>query len=121
MSIELVGTLYRVYPVQIVSERFQKREFVIKNKEGEYDNYVKMQLTNSKTDIIDSYKEGQEIRVSVNIGCRPYVDKNNIEQFYTNVSAWRIQPASAQSTNESQINSEFQHSQVNDLDEDLPF
>jgi pectin methylesterase-like acyl-CoA thioesterase len=121
MSIELVGTLYRVYPTQAVSDRFSKREFVIKNKEGEYDNYVKMQLTNSKVDLIDAYTVGQEIRVSVNIGCRPYVDKNNVEQFYTNVSAWRIQHAAAVSANESSINSDFQMSQVPGEDDDLPF
>jgi len=122
MATELEGTLYKVYPTQVVSDRFSKREFVIKNKEGEYDNYVKIQLTNAKVDLIDAYQPGQEIKVSVNIGCRPYVDKNNMEQFYTNISAWRIQPLAAQSSNNSNINPEFVHEQHSQGgDEDLPF
>lgn len=98
MSLEVVGKLAVKYDVQVVSERFKKREFVLEIAEeingNVYTNYAKMQLVQNKCDIIDRFNEGDTVKVSFNIKGNKW-ERDGKVNYITNLDAWRIESASA--------------------------
>src|ERR1700677_2919462 len=102
MSLEVTGKLLAKYDAQQVSEKFKKREFVLELAEeingNIYTNFAKLQLVQTKTDIIDRFKEGDMVKVSFNIKGNSYVDKKDgMTKYITNLDAWRVEAAGAAS------------------------
>jgi hypothetical protein len=100
MSLEVTGKLLVKYDTLQVSEKFKKREFVMELAEeingNIYTNFAKLQLVQTKCDIIDRYNNGDFIKVSFNIKGNSYVDKKDGQTKYiTNLDAWRVEPAGA--------------------------
>lgn len=98
MSLEVSGKLLVKYDTQQVSEKFKKREFVIELAEeingNIYTNFAKMQLVQNKCDIIDRFKEGDQIKVSFNIKGNRW-ERDGKVNYITNLDAWRIEAAGA--------------------------
>ena len=100
MSLEVTGKLLVKYDAQQVSEKFKKREFVMELAEeingNIYTNFAKLQLVQTKCDIIDRINNGDLIKVSFNIKGNSYVDKRDGQTKYiTNLDAWRVEAANA--------------------------
>lgn len=100
MSLEVTGKLLVKYETQQVSDKFRKREFVLELEEeingNIYKNFAKLQLVQTKCDIIDRYNTGDLLKVSFNIKGNSYVDKRDGQTKYiTNLDAWRVEPGSA--------------------------
>lgn len=90
MSFEITGTLVKKYETETKGESFRVRDFVIKaNDGGQYDNFVKFQTTQDRTTIIDSYNEGDEIKVHFDLRGRQWQEK-----YFTNLNAWRVEALS---------------------------
>ncbi len=99
MSFELIGTLIAKNDTQVISDKFKKREFVIETKDGgNYSNFVKLQLTQAKVDLIDGYTIGDDIKVGFDIKGTRY-EKNGVTSYFTNLDAWRIGKASGEASN----------------------
>ncbi|RYD53417.1 MAG: DUF3127 domain-containing protein [Sphingobacteriales bacterium] len=98
MSLEIIGKLLVKYDTQVVSDRFKKREFVLEmideTPNGNYTNYARMQLVQNKTELLDRFNEGDSVKVSFNIKGSKY-EKNGTTSYFTNLDAWRIEPADA--------------------------
>lgn len=90
MSFEITAKLHKVFEIQSKTDTFQAREFVLET-EGQYPQYVKFQLTQDRCSLIDSYKEGDQIKVSFDLRGREWNEK-----YFTNLNAWKIDAASAQ-------------------------
>ena len=71
MSLQITGAIEFISPTIQVSEKFKKREFVIRidtMHEGVvYSNYAKMQAVQAKCAILDGYAKGDMVKVSFNI------------------------------------------------------
>ena len=71
MSFEITGRVVEVMPVNQVSDKFRKREFVIEKKEtggsAVFIDYIKFQLVQDKCDLINESFLNEEIKVSFNI------------------------------------------------------
>ncbi len=89
MSYDLTGKLFRIFDTEQVKETFKKREFVIEQQDGQYPNFIKLELTQDRCGLIDGYSEGDDVTVSFDIRGRQWNDK-----FFTNLHAWRIQGGS---------------------------
>ncbi|MCD6012392.1 MAG: hypothetical protein K0Q79_2254 [Flavipsychrobacter sp.] len=105
MSFEVTGKLIAKFETQQVSDKFKKREFVIELAEeingNIYTNFAKMQLVQAKCDIIDRFKEGDQVKVSFNIKGNKW-ERDGKVNYITNLDAWRIEAASAtQGSNQS--------------------
>ncbi len=90
MALELQGKLIEVFDEQQISGTFKKREFVVETNENNYTEQIKFELVQDRTDIIDPYKIGEDIKVSFNLKGRKWNDK-----YFVNVQAWRIERVSA--------------------------
>jgi len=94
MSLEITGKLVSRSETQVISEKFSKRDFVIEITEesggNSYPQYVKLQLTKNKVDLISKFKQNDMIKVSFNLKGKKY-EKNGKTDYFTNLEAWRIE------------------------------
>jgi len=90
MSYEIEGTLHKVFDTESKSETFQVRDFVIKT-EGQYPQFIKFQCSQDRCGIIDSHKEGEQIKVYFDLRGREWNEK-----FFTNLNAWRVEKPNSQ-------------------------
>ena len=89
MSFELTGKLHRIFDTEQIKETFRKREFVVEKVDGQYPEFIKFQLVQDRTNLMDQFSEGDEVTVSFDLRGREWQGK-----FFTNLQAWRIQNAS---------------------------
>jgi len=130
-NFQLKGKIIEKYDLQVVSDRFRKREFVIEfSKENGGNNFtesVKFQLIQDRVDMIEPYNVGEEINVSFNIKGSKW-EKDGRTNYFTNLDAWKIERTGAAQTanapaNESApaMENSADVSQTAEADDDLPF
>jgi hypothetical protein len=126
---EVTGQLKLKYDTQKVSDKFQKRDFVLATDlSTPYPQFVSFQVTQDKCTMLDSFNQGEEIKVQFNLRGREWNGPQGIKYFNT-LEAWRIEKVGAtQSSAPSQNNGGMQentaapvfNSSISDND-DLPF
>ena len=92
---ELEGKIARKLTVQTgTSARgaWSKQEFVLEYQEGNFPTQVCMNVWgDDKVRELDKYQVGDKVKISFNLSSREYNGR-----WYTDVRAWRIEPAGAQ-------------------------
>src|SRR5687767_9473862 len=92
---EVTGTLKTRFETQKVSERFQKREFVLTTEANTpYPQYVSFQVTQDKCSLLDQFSEGEEVRIQFNLRGREWNGPQGVKYFNT-LEAWRIEKLQA--------------------------
>ena len=83
---EVIGKVHQVGETQVVGSAgtFKKRTIVIATNE-QYVQHIPIDFVQDKCDMLDSYKVGQEVKVSINIRGNEYNNK-----FYVSLNGWRI-------------------------------
>ena len=88
---EVIGTLKTKFETQKVSDRFQKREFVLTTEANTpYPQHVSFQVTQDKCTMLDGFNDGEEIKVQFNLRGREWNGPQGIKYFNT-LEAWRIE------------------------------
>jgi hypothetical protein len=101
MSFEVNGRMAEKFETQKVSDRFQKREFVLEIKSTgatgyEFVDFIKFQATQDKCSIVDQVNIDDNVKVSFNLRGRKW-EKDGQVSYFTNLEAWRIEKLSNQS------------------------
>ncbi len=93
MDYQITGKVAEVYPVNRVSERFRKREFVIEHKDSSsgqaFVDFLKFQLTQERCDLIDESWLRQEVTVTFNLKGNRW-EKNGMVNYITNLNALSV-------------------------------
>lgn len=88
---EVTGTLKVKFDTQKVSDRFQKREFVLTMEANTpYPQHVSFQVTQDKCAILDQFSEGDDIKIQFNLRGREWNGPQGVKYFNT-LEAWRIE------------------------------
>lgn len=99
MSFEITGKVIDILPVNQVSDKFRKREFIIEKKESGggvvFVDYIKFQLVQDKCDIINESFLNEEVKVSFNLKGNKWERDGRIN-YFTNLDAWKIEKVSTQ-------------------------
>ena len=94
MALEIEGRIARKLNVQTgTSARgaWAKQEFIFEYQEGNFPSQVCMNVWgDDKVKELDKYQVGDRVKVSFNLSSREYNGR-----WYTDVRAWRIEPANA--------------------------
>ncbi len=98
MSFEINGRLAEKFETQKVSDRFQKREFVLEIKSNsatgyEFVDFIKFQATQDKCALLDQVNTDDTVKVSFNLRGRKW-EKDGQVSYFTNLEAWRIEKLS---------------------------
>ena len=105
MSFETTGRLAEVFETQQISDRFQKREFILEIKESnnagfEFVEYVKFQATQDKCSLLDKVQVNDMVKVGFNLRGRKW-EKDGKTSYFTNLDAWRVDKLESDSTSPS--------------------
>ena len=87
---QVTGQIKVIRDTQKVSERFQKREFILATEANTpYPQYVEFQVTQDKVNSLDNLTIGQEVTVDFNLRGREWSGPQGVKYFNT-LEAWRI-------------------------------
>jgi hypothetical protein len=87
---QLTGTLKEIRETQQITDKFQKREFVVVTNE-QYPQFISLELQGDKCDIIDSYGIGEEVVCDLNLRGREWVNPQGETKYFNTIVAWKIQ------------------------------
>ena len=89
------GKIVEIFDSAQVSDKFRKREFVVEYAENpQYPEFVKLELVQDKCELIDSFREGDEVSVEFNLRGRAWTNREGGKSYFNTLQAWRIQPLS---------------------------
>lgn len=125
---EVTGQLKLKGDIQKVSEKFQKRDFVLSTDlSTPYPQHVSFQVTQDKCSILDQFNEGDEIKVQFNLRGREWNGPQGIK-FFNTLEAWKLEKVTGMQSAPAQNNASMSentsapvfNSSISDAD-DLPF
>src|SRR3989337_662121 len=91
----LNGILEEKKDVQHISDRFKKREFVVRTGGGKYSEYILFQLTQDNCDIINEHTVGSEVLVHFAVKGRKWQKSEGSEvKYFNTLDAWRVEHGS---------------------------
>jgi hypothetical protein len=97
MAFEITGKVIDISPVNQVSDKFKKREFVIEKKEtggaAVFIDYIKFQLVQDKCDLINESYLNEDVKIWFNLKGNKWERDGKIN-YFTNLDAWKIEKAS---------------------------
>jgi len=105
---------------------FRKREIVVTTEE-QYPQHIMVEFVQDKTDLLNNYAVGQNVKISINLRGREWVNPQGETKYFNSIQGWRIENAeqTASSTDMPPMPPAEAFEPANDLNEedhdDLPF
>ena len=94
---QVTGKLKLVNPTQTVgSNGFRKREAVVTTDE-QYPQMIQIEFLQDKCDLLDAYKVGDDVTISINLRGREWVNPQGEAKYFNSITGWRIEKAESQS------------------------
>ncbi len=98
---EISGKVKVVGDEQQVSPTFKKRELVVTTDE-QYPQSIMIEFVQDKSDLLNTISVGENVKVSINLGGREWVNPQGETKYFNSIKGWRIEklqsetPANAQ-------------------------
>lgn len=86
---EIKGYVHRVFETQTLSEKFAKREMVLKTNE-KYPQLITMQVINDKCALLDNIQVGEHVTAKINLRGREWINKLGETKYFNTIEAWSI-------------------------------
>lgn len=87
---EVLGKIKVINPLQQVSASFQKQELVVATEE-QYPQFVSINFVQDKCDLLNNYKVGDNVKVSINLRGREWVNPQGEVKYFNDIQGWRIE------------------------------
>ncbi len=72
------------------SNGFRKREKVITTEE-QYPQHIMVEFVQDKTDLLNNFKAGQTVKISINLRGREWVNPEGETKYFNSIQGWRIE------------------------------
>ena len=72
------------------SNGFRKREVVV-NTEEQYPQSIMIEFVQDKCDLLNSYQVGQDVKISINLRGREWVNPQGETKYFNSIQGWRIE------------------------------
>ncbi|WP_338377765.1 DUF3127 domain-containing protein [uncultured Flavobacterium sp.] len=92
---EILGRVKVINPEQQISATFKKRELVVTTDE-QYPQHIMIEFTQDKTDLLNSYTPGVQVKVSINLRGREWVNPQGETKYFNSIQGWRIEKMQAE-------------------------
>lgn|SRR5690606_19892359 len=73
---------------------FRKREVVVTTEE-QYPQHISVEFTQDKTDLLNNYQVGNEVKISINLKGREWVNPQGETKYFNSIQGWRIEKTEA--------------------------
>lgn len=104
MAFETSGKVIDISPVNQVSDKFRKREFVVEKKEtggsAVFVDYIKFQLTQDKCDLINESYLNENVKIWFNLRGNKW-ERDGKVNYFTNLDVWKIEKLSPESRDQN--------------------
>jgi single-strand DNA-binding protein len=87
--IKISGQIIHIGQLEVMSEKFKKREFVIQT-DGKYPQEIQVQVTQDRCDLLNNLKLGDIIDASINLRGRSWTSQEGIKKWFNSIEAWSI-------------------------------
>lgn len=87
---EVSGKVKVVGDVQQVSPTFKKRELVVTTDE-QYPQSIMIEFVQDKSDLLNTIAVGENVKVSINLGGREWVNPQGETKYFNSIKGWRIE------------------------------
>ena len=74
----------------IGSNGFRKRELVVTTDE-QYPQHVLVEFVQDKTDLLNNFQVGQQIKVGINLRGREWINPQGEAKYFNAIQGWRIE------------------------------
>lgn len=92
---EVSGKIKVINAEQQISASFRKRELVVTTEE-QYPQHIMIEFTQDKCDLLNSYKAGEGVKVSINLRGREWVNPQGETKYFNSIQGWRIERLQAE-------------------------
>jgi hypothetical protein len=124
----VIGKIKVLNETQNVSATFKKRELVVTTDE-QYPQMIMIEFAQDKCDILDNYKVGDSVNVSINLRGREWINPEGVAKYFNQIQGWRIEKTDGSSLTQSHVPTTSNNPQsvpqptnsFADDDQDLPF
>lgn len=108
-SIKLIGD------VEQISDSFKKREIVVTDSSGKYEQHVSLQLTQDRVDLVKDLKEGDEVEVIFFLRGREWTNpKDGNVRYFNSLDVYKIEKPGSEPKDKAETFTA-------EGDDDLPF
>jgi hypothetical protein len=73
---------------------FRKREVVLTTDE-QYPQHLMIEFVQDKTDILNNFQVGQQVRISINLRGREWVNPQGETKYFNSIQGWRVEMVQA--------------------------
>ncbi|AUS05620.1 DUF3127 domain-containing protein [Tamlana sp. s12] len=77
------------------SNGFRKREIVVTTDE-QYPQHIMVEFVQDKTDLLNNYQVGQQVKISINLRGREWVNPQGETKYFNSIQGWRIEALQAE-------------------------
>lgn len=126
---EIAGKIKLISDIQTFDSGFKKREVVITTEE-QYPQHILVELLGDRTEIINPFKVGDDVKISINIRGREWVNPQGETKYFNSLTGWRIEKLQSETFSQQPNNPLSQQIPnptspispvIEDEDDDLPF
>lgn len=88
---EIQGTIKSIGETETFgSNNFKKRELVVSTQE-QYPQPLLIEFVQDKCDLLNNFAEGQDVKVSINLRGREWVNPQGETKYFNSIQGWRIE------------------------------
>ena len=88
---EIQGKIKLIGETQSIgSNGFKKRELVVTTEE-QYPQHIMVEFVQDKTDLLNSYQVGQQVKVGINLRGREWINPQGEAKYFNAIQGWRIE------------------------------
>ncbi|GAA4275358.1 DUF3127 domain-containing protein [Aquimarina mytili] len=76
------------------SNGFRKREIVVTTEE-QYPQHIMVEFIQDKCDLLNTFQVGQDVKISINLRGREWVNPQGETKYFNSIQGWRIESLQA--------------------------
>ncbi|UMB52620.1 DUF3127 domain-containing protein [Lutibacter sp. A64] len=117
MEKQIIGTIKKIDDTKTFGANgFRKRELVVITNE-QYAQLLLIEFIQDKCDLLDAYEVGQEIKISINLKGREWVNPEGEAKYFNSIQGWAIEKIGEDIVEPIEVGNTF----IENEPDDLPF
>jgi len=90
---EITGKITKIKEAQTFgASGFRKRELIVTTNE-QYPQPLMVEFVQDKCDLLNAYQVGQDVKVSINLRGREWINPQGEAVYFNSIQGWRIEAA----------------------------
>lgn len=91
-SLEFSGKIIKVCETDTKNETFHKRDLILEiDSDTQYPQQINIQFNKDMTSRLDSFKEGDNVKVNLNLHGRKWTNKEGVDVWFNSLNGWKIE------------------------------